>query len=83
MPGRFLDRLDRILKQRESLLCVGLDPEPSRMPKPLKSLSGTKGVAKFLEGIVRATLPHAAAYKLQLASFLQYGAPGVELLEDL
>ncbi|HEV2449106.1 MAG TPA: orotidine-5'-phosphate decarboxylase [Thermoplasmata archaeon] len=83
MPTRFVERVDKVLKSRESLLCVGLDPEPARMPKPLKSLPPVKALGKFLDGIVRATLPHAAAYKMQLASFLRYGPRGIELLQEL
>jgi orotidine-5'-phosphate decarboxylase len=83
VPGSFIDRVDRILKRQDSLLCVGLDPEPSRLPRPLRKLSAAAGVEKFLNGIVRATLPHAAAYKMQLASFLAYGADGLKLLARL
>jgi orotidine-5'-phosphate decarboxylase len=83
VPVRFNDRFDRILKQRESLVCVGLDPEPAKMPKPLRLLTERRAVAKFLDGIVHATLPHAAAYKMQLASFLRYGSEGIALLEEL
>lgn len=83
MPGSFIDRVDRILKRQDTLLCVGLDPEPTRLPRPLRRLSAIAGVEKFLNGIIRATLPHAAAYKMQLASFLAYGPDGLELLGRL
>jgi orotidine-5'-phosphate decarboxylase len=80
VPPRFLDRVDRILNQRDSLVCVGLDPDPGRMPRPLKRLSARVQLDRFLDGIVQATLPHAAAYKMQLGTYLPYGEVGLRAL---
>jgi orotidine-5'-phosphate decarboxylase len=72
----FQARLDKILDTRKSLLCVGLDPDPASLPSPLKRLSGRTSLPKFLDGIVGATLPYTAAYKLQLGSYLAFGEAG-------
>ncbi len=76
MPAKFAQRLDQILKTRNSLLCVGLDPDPGQMPKALRRLSPPVQLERFLAGIVPATLPHAAAFKMQLGAYLQYGPDG-------
>ncbi len=81
MPPKFLPKVDRILAARNSLVCVGLDPDPAAMPKALRKLAPGAQLDRFLDGIVRATLPHAAAYKMQLGSYFQYGARGMQSLE--
>jgi orotidine-5'-phosphate decarboxylase len=80
---KFQARVDRILKARNSLVCVGLDPDPALLPKSLRRLSARTGLDRFLDGIVRATLPHTAAYKMQLGCYLAYGADGLRGLERI
>lgn len=75
--------MDRILKARDTLVCVGLDPDPTLLPKELRRLPPRRGLPKFLDGIIRATLPHAAAYKMQIGSYLNYGSEGIAVLENL
>ena len=76
-------RVDRILKSRDSLVCVGLDPDPAQMPKPLRRLPLSRQLDRFLDGIVEATLPHAAAYKMQMAFYFRYGPEGFASLERI
>jgi orotidine-5'-phosphate decarboxylase len=80
VPTRFIDRVDRILHQRDSLVCVGLDPDRVHMPKPLRRLPPKAQLDRFLDGIVAATAPHAAAYKMQLGTYLSYGEAGIRAL---
>jgi len=83
VPTKFSQRVDRILAARDSLVCVGLDPDPPLMPKSLRRLPPRTQLDRFLTGVIRATFPHAAAYKMQFGSYLQYGAPGMEVLSRL
>jgi orotidine-5'-phosphate decarboxylase len=83
VPQRFIDRMDRVLKARDSLLCVGLDPDPALLPKPIRGLPAARRLDRFLDGIIAATSPHAAAYKMQLATYLPYGEPGLRALARL
>jgi len=71
------------LKARDSLLCVGLDPDPALLPKPIRGLPAGRRLDRFLDGIVDATAPHAAAYKMQLATYLPYGEAGIRSLARL
>jgi len=81
VPDKFVARVDRILRARDSLVCVGLDPDPAQMPKPLRRLPAARQLNAFLDGIVDATLPYTAAYKMQMAFYLRYGPEGFVSLE--
>jgi orotidine-5'-phosphate decarboxylase len=83
MTKSFQSRVDRILKARNSLLCVGLDPDPAQFPRSFRSVPKITAARRFLDGIVRATFPFAAAYKMQFASYLSLGSPGLDLLAHL
>lgn len=83
MPERFQVRVDRILRARDSLLCVGLDPDPALFPNPLKRAASARRLPSFLDGIVSATLPHTAAYKMQLGAYLAFGPAGMVQLERI
>jgi orotidine-5'-phosphate decarboxylase len=80
VPVKFVPKVDKILAARDSLVCVGLDPDPALMPKPLRRLPAATQVDRFADGILSATFPHAAAYKLHLGAFLQYGPRGLASL---
>ena len=64
---------------KKSFLCVGLDPDPDRIPTSFGD--GVLGMERFCKAMVEATLPHAVAYKPNLAFFEQYGAEGWAVLE--
>ena len=74
----FLEKLAIASRARDSIVCVGLDPEPDRIPGHLGN--GAQAAIRFLRRIVRATSDHACAYKPNLAFFEQYGQAGVDLL---
>lgn len=83
MPLGFRERTDRSLARVGSLLCVGLDPDPDLMPRSIPRANRAQGLRRFLEGIVEATLPFAGAYKLQFASYLNYGPDGIAVLQGI
>ena len=74
----FIERCQSAWQQQDSLLCVGLDPEPSRLPTALKA-AGTllDQVRAFCIGVVDATAAHACAFKPQIAHFAALGAESV------
>jgi len=83
LAQKFNQRVDRILAARDSLVCVGLDPDPVLMPKSLRRLQPKPQLDRFLGGIIQATFPHAAAYKMQLGAYLHYGPVGMDVLAGL
>ena len=68
----FIDMLCAAERQNNSLLCVGLDPEPSRFPAALKGDSGK--IYDFCAAIVDATADLAMAFKPQIAYFAAHRA---------
>jgi orotidine-5'-phosphate decarboxylase len=69
---KFRDKLLEASRRNESLLCVGLDPDPSL-------LKGTP-VAAFLQAIIEATRDLVCAYKPNLAFFEALGVGGMQTL---
>lgn len=63
----FLAKLNESWRRTGSMLCVGLDPDPDRMPEPLRGLPDA--VEQFCRAIVDATAATACAFKPQFAYF--------------
>jgi orotidine-5'-phosphate decarboxylase len=78
---RFMDLL-RAQWNRERFLCVGLDPDLKKIPVSIAEDPMTR-MERFLQAIVTATAGVAAAFKPNLAFFLQHGSEGVAMLEWL
>jgi orotidine-5'-phosphate decarboxylase len=60
-------------RRNQSLVCVGLDPEPGRLPA---GLSGEEGIFTFCRDIVDATAGLVCAFKPQIAHFAAQRAEG-------
>lgn len=76
----FTQRLDAAVAAHGSLLCVGLDPDPERIPAHLGT--GAAAVVAFNRAIVEATVDLACAYKPNLGFYLAYGPAGIEALAE-
>lgn len=74
----FPDRLRVVQARKDSLLCVGLDVDPQRLPSFLKR--SRTGVFDFITAIVDATYDLVCAYKPNLAFFESMGSEGWDLL---
>lgn len=68
----FLDMLRDASAQNNSMLCVGLDPEPTRFPAALKG--DARKIYDFCAAIVDATADLACSFKPQIAYFAAHGA---------
>lgn len=75
----FNERVDAVIRERQSLLCVGLDSVIEKMPKKMQRTENP--LFEFNKAIIDATLEHAAAFKLNLAFYEVYGAKGWEALK--
>lgn len=76
--GGFVERLLDIARQKDSLLCVGLDVDPRHVPEPLRGHGDW--VYQFNRGIIEATADLVCAYKPNLAFYEALGGPGLEAL---
>ena len=70
----FLDMLGDAERQNQSMLCVGLDPEPTRFPGKYRGDSNK--IYDFCAAIVDATADLVIAFKPQIAYFAAHRAEG-------
>jgi uridine monophosphate synthetase len=77
----FYRKLQESIERNQSLLVVGLDPNPEMMPR-----SGGESIAaleNWLGEIISATADLVCAYKPTLGFYEVLGAPGLELLHRI
>lgn len=81
------DRLIKLIKQKKSVLCVGLDPVIEKFPSLLKQqiIEGGKtfeaasdAVLVFNKAVIDAVHPYTAVVKPQIAFYEALGIPGLE-----
>ncbi|MCA9879678.1 MAG: orotidine-5'-phosphate decarboxylase [Thermomicrobiales bacterium] len=81
--GAFRALLDGAHRANDSLLCVGLDPELSRLPAPLRNDDDvTRVLVNFNAGVIEATADLVYAYKPNLAFYMAHGVPGLLALAE-
>ena len=73
----YFERLRALSKERHTLLCVGLDPDPERIP------GGAAGALRHCRDVVRETEEHACCFKPNSAFWEQYGPDGWKALLEL
>jgi len=74
----FLEKLDQAVKLNNSLLCLGLDIDLSRIPKFL--LNKDDPIFTFNKAIIDETRDLVCAYKPNIAFYEMYGIYGLESL---
>ena len=72
MTMTFLDMLHSASTRNQSMLCVGLDPEPTRFPVQMQG--NPRKIYDFCAAIVDATADVVCAFKPQIAYFAAHGA---------
>ncbi|HZK74889.1 MAG TPA: orotidine-5'-phosphate decarboxylase, partial [Clostridia bacterium] len=73
----YFERLRTLSKERHTLLCVGLDPDPERIE------GGATGALRHCLEVVRQTEEHACCFKPNSAFWEQYGPDGWKALLEL
>lgn len=77
----FLEKLQSVVGFITPGLCVGLDPDPSRLPRLYRP--DLSGISDFLQEVIRQSAPFAAAYKVNTAFYEALGSKGWRLLEEI
>ncbi len=77
---RFFDRVEQASKKNNSLLCVGLDPDPARLPD--WAHDHPNPVFAFNRHIIDLTSDLVCAYKPNVAFYEALGARGWETLQE-
>ncbi len=73
----YFERLRALAKERDTMLCVGLDPDPERIA------GGAAGALRHCREVVRQTQEHVCCYKPNSAFWEQYGPDGMKALLEL
>ncbi len=90
MAEHFADRLMAAIAERNSRVCVGIDPVPERLPSVLHPPEGrwtersiSEAFEEFCSRILRAVAEHAVVAKFNSAFFEALSPLGVGLLDSL
>ncbi len=75
----FQEKLDKIVKKNNSLICVGLDSNISKIPAKIRN--GKHPQTTFNKSIIDATADLVCAYKPNTAFYEQRGKNGIEALK--
>jgi orotidine-5'-phosphate decarboxylase len=90
----FIDKLIEEIREKKSILCVGLDPQIKYFPKHILGRgyneavdkSGFEPVARaillFNQAIIEAVAEHAVVVKIQMAFYEAYGPWGIGTFEE-
>lgn len=86
----FFDKLDTAIVRNNSLLVVGLDPNPEMVPERYlpatngnPSTQGITGLVAWLHSVIEQTQGLVCAYKPTLGFYAALGAPGLDLLQKV
>ncbi|HVO42052.1 MAG TPA: orotidine-5'-phosphate decarboxylase, partial [Aggregatilineales bacterium] len=77
----FVQKLSAAQSAGRSWVCVGLDPDPTKLPASLGR--DLEAVRTFCGAIIDATADQVCAFKPNLAFFLAHGGAGVDILRDV
>jgi orotidine-5'-phosphate decarboxylase len=86
--GPFADRLAALVDERQSQLCLGLDPDPSKLDRGSAEAGGSAAeraadaVAAHCRSLIERAGPACVAAKPQLACFERLGPPGWAALQS-
>jgi orotidine-5'-phosphate decarboxylase len=77
----YIERLRASVHDTNSVLCVGLDPDPGKIPSEMRrpGESTASLVERFCVEVVRATSDLASSYKPNLAFFESLGRDGLQV----
>lgn len=73
--------LPALIRNKKSYLCVGLDPEPEKLPAHLPR--NADGLIRFCKEIILHTSPYSVAYKLNSAFFEVFGEEGWRAMREV
>jgi orotidine-5'-phosphate decarboxylase len=73
----YFERLRALARERQTMLCVGLDPDPDRIE------GGAAGALRHCSEVLRQTEEHVCCFKPNSAFWEQYGPDGWAALLEL
>jgi uridine monophosphate synthetase len=82
MAQSFVSKLTTAIEDNNSLLCVGLDPDPYRFPTHFPNPPDGPTLASWGCAIVEQTADLVCCYKPNVAFYEQFGPPGLAALQQ-
>ncbi len=81
----FTDKLHQAVQIKHTILCIGLDPDPARIPEFIRRrhTSTSAMVTEFCRLVIDATCDLVIAYKPNLAFFEALGSDGIRSFEQI
>jgi uridine monophosphate synthetase len=76
----FIEKLRAAVRKNDSLLCVGLDPRPDRLPDRFRRAENP--FLSFNRAVIEATADLVCAYKPNFAFYEAQGLAGLEALRE-
>ena len=78
----FFSKLQAAIERNNSLLCIGLAPQPANIPAHFRTANSDpiQAILAWNRAIIEATAPYAAVYKPNIAFYEALGFAGAELL---
>lgn len=78
----FVNKLTSSIQRNDSLLCVGLDPDPKKYPAHFPRTIDTKALVDWGTDLIEQTADLVCCYKPNFAFYEQYGPAGLEALRQ-
>jgi uridine monophosphate synthetase len=78
----FFDKLTTAIEQNNSLLCVGLDPEPRKYSHHFPTQIDTEALVTWGKAIIEQTADLVCCYKPNIAFYEQHGPAGLAALQQ-
>ena len=88
----FADRLNKLIKDKGSAICVGLDPRMDQIPEHITEaaakehndpfVAAAAAIIEFNKGIIDAVADLVPVVKPQVAFYEVFGAPGMQAYKE-
>lgn len=78
----FVEKLTGAIERHQSLLCVGLDPDPRQFPQHFPPNVDTAALVAWGQALIQQTADLVCCYKPNFAFYEQYGPAGLEALRQ-
>ncbi|MEM7029079.1 MAG: orotidine-5'-phosphate decarboxylase [Chloroflexota bacterium] len=82
MTQTFFDKLKAAIQQNQSLLCIGLDPNPFKYPTHFGAEANADALLTWGKQIIEQTADLVCCYKPNIAFYEQFGAEGTNALRE-
>jgi orotidine 5'-phosphate decarboxylase subfamily 2 len=78
----FVEKLTAAVERNNSLLCIGLDPNPRAYPDHFPKAIDTAALVRWGTNIIEETADLVCCYKPNFAFYEQFGPPGLAALQQ-